>query len=133
MYIERSVMKMSQLLELARADNPMLVEYTKRWVQTRNPSLKEEAKLPDPVTAARAWNKKNGNIFLGFLFVSVALVLCGCIGTNLKEGTSAFEWFRLFVFLLCVASLILVVRGFCWICFCEPEDTKKFMKAITLL
>ena len=81
-------MKMSQLLELAGKDSPMLVEYTKRWVQTREPSSKEEVKLPDPVTAARAWSKRNSHNFLAVFFVAAAMTLCDFFAQHPKKNTS---------------------------------------------
>ena len=123
---------MSQLLELAGKDSPMLVEYTKRWVQTRNPSLKEEAKLPDPVTAACVWARKNSNNVFGVLSVLGVMALCGIVLTSVTEGTPTYEWVGLFVLMFGFLSTCLAVKGL-WHYSHKPKDTKKFMKAITLL
>ena len=123
---------MTRLLELAGTDNPMLVEYTKRWVQTREPSSKEEVKLPDPVTAARAWSKRNSHNFLAVFFVAAAMTLCDVVAESQKKSTSVYEWSSLFMLILSFSFGYLVTKGL-WHYSHKTKDTKKFMKAITLL
>ncbi|MEK7609731.1 MAG: hypothetical protein AAB470_01250 [Patescibacteria group bacterium] len=121
---------MRQLLELANKDNPMLVKYAKRWVATRNPSVKEEAKLPDPVTAARAWSRKSRR---NFLITITLLIPCSALALATRVAHDVwhvhFGWFTIFPILVFVLFFLDSLRDF----FHKPKDIIRFLETMTLL
>lgn len=126
-------MKISRLLELASKDNPTLVEYAKRWVGTRNPSLKDEIKKPDPVSQAIAWKDKTRNAFSAALLVFLMMLLLGlAILLFFPEEKNTRDVLFLCVLVGFLVALIFLVKGI-WSYFDKPTDTGLFLEVITLL